>query len=459
MSGSESQNTTPAAVAAWTAGAPAPAGDYRADAAGFSGFWLEGLALLDGLPAKRDRSAEQQRLAESLLETARAARRRFLAAHGAALYRSLTDGLTRHRRVEALAEAAAEAVPGLAPTRARIEAEDRFPQKHKDGHEIDQGLLFNAFLADPDCGLHLCHAMLLPRAEALALAPRLEREERIDLGTAVYERKGAVSTVYMKNPRFLNAEDESTVHQVETAVDLALLDPRTSICVLRGATIEGGKYDGRNVFCTGINLTRLYYGQIPYLWYLVREMGFINKIYRGLAHEAVSPDEETGDTLEKPWVSLVEKFAIGGGCQYLLVTDYIIGAEDGYMTLPARKEGIIPGAANLRLQRFVGDRLARRLVMYDQRLDFDSPDGRRVCDEVVPAGQLEATLDEVTTRLTTSGVVSAAANRRAFRIADEPLGKFRAFMAVYAREQAFCHFSPALISNLERFWNAQNRAA
>ena len=34
---------------------------------------------------------------------------------------------------------------------------------------------------------------------------------------------------------------------------------------------------------------------------------------------------------------------------------------------------------------------------------------------------------------------------------------FRRFMAVYAREQALCHFSPALIDNLERHWNAAQR--
>jgi thioesterase DpgC len=59
--------------------------------------------------------------------------------------------------------------------------------------------------------------------------------------------------------------------------------------------------------------------------------------------------------------------------------------------------------------------------------------------------------------LTSSGVVSAAGNRRAIRIAQEPLDMFRAYFAVYAREQAYCHFSPALISNLERYWNAQSR--
>jgi thioesterase DpgC len=56
-------------------------------------------------------------------------------------------------------------------------------------------------------------------------------------------------------------------------------------------------------------------------------------------------------------------------------------------------------------------------------------------------------------------VVSAASNRRAFRIAEEPLDLFRAYMAVYAREQARCHFSAALIRNLENYWNADRRVA
>jgi thioesterase DpgC len=48
--------------------------------------------------------------------------------------------------------------------------------------------------------------------------------------------------------------------------------------------------------------------------------------------------------------------------------------------------------------------------------------------------------------------VSAAGNRRAFRAGEEPLDLFRRYMAVYAREQAHCHFSPALIANLEKNW-------
>ena len=63
--------------------------------------------------------------------------------------------------------------------------------------------------------------------------------------------------------------------------------------------------------------------------------------------------------------------------------DYTIAAQDAYLTLPARKEGIVPGAANLRLPRFVGDRIARQAVMAERRIDCASAEGRMICDEIV----------------------------------------------------------------------------
>jgi thioesterase DpgC len=137
--------------------------------------------------------------------------------------------------------------------------------------------------------------------------------------------------------------------------------------------------------------------------------------------------------------------------------DYVVAGSDAYMTLPARKEGIIPGAANLRLTRFVGARAARQAIMMGRRFECDSPEGRMICDLIVPPDQMEQTIARVVEQFTGSGVVSAAGNRRAFRVSEEPLDTFRRYMAVYCREQAYCHFSPALIANLEKHWNAAQR--
>jgi thioesterase DpgC len=190
-----------------------------------------------------------------------------------------------------------------------------------------------------------------------------------------------------------------------------------------------------------------------------RDLGFVHKFLRGVARPDLLPDDVHGFGVEKSWIAAVENFAIGGHCQILLTMDYVIAASDAYMTLPARKEGIIPGASNLRLPRFVGDRLARQLIQYERRLACDSPEGRLICDEIVPPGEMDIAIERVVAGLTSSGAVGAIGNRRAFRVGEEPLDLFRRYFALYAREQAQCHFSPALIANLERYWDAQNRKA
>jgi (3,5-dihydroxyphenyl)acetyl-CoA 1,2-dioxygenase len=445
------------AVEAWHASTPHDTRDFPSDCARFSRFWQASAALLGRLPVKPQRNTQEAAAAEAIKRVARESRNRFLKVYIEAVYDRLTDRESRFVRIEKLVYEAAALVPGLTPTAEQVARESQCAQRDKDGVEIDQGIFLQHVLASPRSGRHLCHAMLLPRDEAVARTAQLERDGRVDLERASVVREGKASYVYLKNPRYLNAEDASTIDDTEIAVDLAILDPLTEIAVLRGDPVDHPKYQGRRVFGTGINLTHLYYGKVPYLWYLQRELGFVNKFYRGLARREVSPDEVLGDSIEKPWVAVVEAFAIGGHCQYLLAVDYVVAADDAFLTLPARKEGIIPGAANLRLPRFTGDRIARQAIMYQRRIECDSAEGRLICDEVVPQKQMDAALALIIDNFTNSGVVSAASNRRAFRVAQEPLDVFRTYCAVYAREQAFCHFSPGLIANLERYWNAQRR--
>ena len=432
---------------------------FEAACAAFTPRWRAAGEALARLPPKPDRSPAEAEQAARLLAEARTQRESFLAAHATALYRALTDDLARFPRVEQLVYDAAERVPGLVPTRAQVEEEARHRQADKDGLEIDQGVLLSHILADPACGRHLCHAMLLPRPESEALLPQLLRDGAVELPTASVRRLGNATLVLTRNLRFLNAEDEATLDDLEIAVDLATLDPATGAAVLRGDAVAHPRHAGRHVFSARINLTHLYHGRISYLWYLRRDLGALHKMFRGLATPDAPPEEWRGATREKPWIAAVEAFAIGGGCQILLVCDYVLAARGAYMTLPARKEGIIPGAANLRLPRFTGDRIARQLIAYGRGLNCDSPEGRLICDEITDADAMDAALASVIDNLTNSGAVSQIGNRRALRVGAEPLDAFRSYMAVYAREQAICHFSPQLIANLERNWQAQQRRA
>ena len=358
-------------------------------------------------------------------------------------YDELTAARTRFLRIEELCSLAKPV------SEEELAAESRRPLKEKKGVERAQGRFLAEILGNPVAGTHLCHAMLLPRQDSKKALAQYEAQGELKLPGATIRRQGKASVITLSNPRYLNAEDETTLPGAETVVDVALLDPRTEVCVLRGDVVTHTKYAGRRLFGAGINLTHLYEGRIRYLWYLIRDLGLVNKFYRGLAVPDASPEMQS---VEKLWIAAVEGFAIGGHCQILLTMDYTIAASDAYLTLPARKEGIIPGAANLRLPRFVGDRIARQAILAERRIDCDSEAGRLICDEIVPPERMDEAIAAMVDRLTSSGVVSAAGNRRAFRAGEEPLDVFRRYMAIYAREQAECHLSPALVSNLERNW-------
>jgi (3,5-dihydroxyphenyl)acetyl-CoA 1,2-dioxygenase len=365
------------------------------------------------------------------------------------LYDELTDECTRPVRLDELVYEAAERVPGLVPTRAEMEPERARKLADKEGLELAQGLLIAEFLQVPRTGRHLVDSMLHPTQLALDHLDELRANGTVDLGHARVTRHGRAGVLELCNPRHLNAEDGSTLGETEAAVDLVLLDPEIEVGVFRGGVVDHPRYAGERIFGSGINLTHLYLGRIDFLFYVVRDLGYVNKIYRGVA----SGTRAT----EKLWIAAVQRYAIGGACQLLHVMDHVIAVSGSRLYLPARKEGIIPGASNLRLPRFVGDRAARQAILSGREWTAGDPDADLICDEVVDAGKIDAAIDNRIEALTSSGLVNAAANRAAMRVGEEPVELFREYMATYAREQAYCHLSAALVFNLEQNWNADRR--
>ena len=422
----------------------------------------EGRALLERLPVKSKRNAKEKAAGHALVHLLADATWRFFRAYRQPIYDALTGERSRALRVEELAWAGADLLPGILPTQAELARESLSLQADKDGLEIHQGLFFSQLLSDREIGLHLCTAMLLPTAAALARLEEFRREGRLDLGAVRVEANGDAGYLYFHHPRTLNAEDDDTLSPQEIACDLILLHPGLRMGVLRGEPVEHPKHKGRRIFSSGINLTRIYQGKQSYLFYLSRDMGLLNKMFRGLAavdragRLEIRP-EEPEQTLEKPWLAVVDGFAIGGGCQILLVMDYVIAESGAYFNLPARKEGIIPGCANLRLPRFMGERLARQAIMFDKTFHVDDAEARTLVNEVCPRERLDAAVEACVANAVGSGMVSAGANRKAIRIQTEPLDTFRAYMAAYAGEQGFCHLSEQLVHNLERHWNAKER--
>ncbi|MGH9322769.1 MAG: enoyl-CoA hydratase/isomerase family protein [Vicinamibacteria bacterium] len=418
--------------------------------------FARGWEALERLPLRSKRTEAEAREALRVRESMTSLCAQLTRAHRRELYERLTDGRTKRVRVDDLVYLASDLWPGLVPTRKEVERESERMQMNKDGREIQQGIFVSELLSDPEIGDHLISSMLAPTSQALSRLEELKSEGSIDLGAARVEVRGEAGYVTMRHPRYLNAEDDETLGPLEVAIDLVLLHPRVKMGILRGDRVEHPKYRGRRVFSSGINLTRIYHGEISFLFYLVRDLGPVHKLLRGLALENQSASAvET--TLEKPWMAVVDAFAIGGGCQLLLAVDYVIAEKGAFVNLPARKEGIIPGAANLRLPRFMGERLARQAILFDRTFPVDDPEARTLVNEVHPREEIDAAVERAVENALGSGMVSGSGNRKALRVQIEPLDTFRRYMALYAREQAYCHLSEQLIFNLEKHWQAKSR--
>ncbi|WP_052192960.1 (3,5-dihydroxyphenyl)acetyl-CoA 1,2-dioxygenase DpgC [Streptomyces sp. CNQ431] len=410
--------------------------------------------VLAALPLVPARSPHEQARARNVHAEVRAVRRDFLARHTDTVYGLLTDGLTRRPRLPELVDAAAGLVPGLVPTRAQMAAERRVVQAEKEGREIDQGRFCGAVLRSPTAGRHLVETMLGATPRALELLDGFRADGRVELDAVHVERRGAAAHVEFRNPERLNAENARLVADLDTAVDLVLLDDSVRVGVLRGGTTDHPAYRGRRVFSAGIDLTDLRNGRIPLVDFLLgRELGYVGKLLHGLLTD-LAPGAGTERFVTKPWIGAVDTFAIGGGMQLLLTLDHVVVEEGAFVSLPAAEEGIVPGAGNLRLTRQTGARLARQVVLGGRRIATTDPEASLVYDEVVPAAHMDEAVERAAAALSAPAV---AANRHMLALAEEPLDHFRVYIAEFAFAQADRAYAPDVLDKVERRWQERER--
>lgn len=437
-----------------TAAAPDPGRGYAEDSRKLAAFLARIQEALEALPPRRDRDAEQERTAAAVHTAARRARRRFIEIHAERVYSDLTDGRRAFLRLADLAGHAAELLPGLVPAEKQLADERALAQGAKEGWETDQAIFFWGLLRGAATGLHISESMRRPAPQTPAALAAFRATGHADLDIVSVRRNGEVGEVTVNNARVLNAEDDALVAALEVAVDLVLLDDAIRVGVLRGAAMTHPRWAGRRVFSAGINLTALYHGSISLIdFFLNRELGYINKIFRGLSVPD-SADTWLAEPIEKPWVGVVDSFAIGGGAQVLLLFDRVLAADGSYFSLPALREGIVPGAANLRMPRIVGNRLSRQSIYADRRIDATSPEGRLLCDEVVAEEHLDQAAAAAAAELANPATIN---NRRLQHQFEEPEDVFCAYVASYAVEQVRRLYSRDLVANLERTWIARGR--
>ena len=168
------------------------------DAEAASKYFTDVEALVQA--GKADRPGARRAEAAALKTNALSVKEKFFRHHAVALYDEMTGNGARFLRVGELLMAVSSRYPTLLPTREQIDAERALMQQSaKQGRELDQGLFIAQVLADERCGMHLIHAMLKPKREALERIAEFRQTGFADLGEAKVERKGKVGHVTLLN--------------------------------------------------------------------------------------------------------------------------------------------------------------------------------------------------------------------------------------------------------------------
>lgn len=183
----------------------------------------------------------------------------------------------------------------------------------------------------------------------------------------ISERKEHVALITINRPEKLNALDWETLTALDDAVGKAANDPKIRVLVFTG--------QGERAFVAGGDIADL-------------------KSRKGLSHylelgELLQATLRRIETLDKPTISAVNGWALGGGTELVLATDLRIAADTAKFGLPEILLGLFPGAGGTqRLMRQIPLCRAKELMFLGDQLGAHDAERLGLINKVVPAGDL-----------------------------------------------------------------------
>ena len=122
----------------------------------------------------------------------------------------------------------------------------------------------------------------------------------------------------------------------------------------------------------------------------------------------------------KPVIAKLQGYAFGVGLELALACDFRIAADDVELALPEVKLGMIPGSGGTqRLVRLIGLARAKDAIMRGRRIGAEEALALGLVTRVVPAGELDAAVDELVAELAELSPLALALAKRVLDLAEE----------------------------------------
>jgi enoyl-CoA hydratase len=198
------------------------------------------------------------------------------------------------------------------------------------------------------------------------------------------ETRDGVAIVTINRPDKLNALNDATVGELETAFRAVQADPAVRGVILTGA--------GEKAFVAGADIAELN-TQSP-----------VEGKERSIRGQRVL---DLIEGLGKPVVAAVNGFALGGGCELAMACHVRVAAEHARLGTPEVKLGIMCGyAGTQRLPRLVGKGRALEILLTGEMVDAAEAFRIGLVNRVVQKDKLLAEAEGLLRKMLANGPVS-----------------------------------------------------
>ena len=192
---------------------------------------------------------------------------------------------------------------------------------------------------------------------------------------------GFVVTVELNRPEALNAMNTAMGEDLLRCFDELHRDRAVRAVVFTGA--------GTKAFCVGGDLKE-------------RE-GMTDETWRA-QHVIFEAAAARVLHCPVPVIAAVEGFAMGGGCELAVLSDFVVCGETAVFAVPEVTRGIFPGIGGTQLlPRILGAPMAKEMIFTGRRVDAREAKAIGLVNHVVPAGQARTRALEIAATIADNG--------------------------------------------------------
>ncbi|HEV8643819.1 MAG TPA: enoyl-CoA hydratase-related protein [Methylomirabilota bacterium] len=115
-----------------------------------------------------------------------------------------------------------------------------------------------------------------------------------------------------------------------------------------------------------------------------------------------------------PVIAAVEGYALAGGCELAVLSDFIVASETAVFGVPETTLGIFPGIGGSQLlPRILGAPLAKELIFTGRRMAAAEAKAAGLVNHLVPQGQARAKALEIATTIAQNGPIAVRQAKKA----------------------------------------------